>query len=167
MGQDPGEIREEIEATRDRMSETADALAYKVNVPARTKEKVAARKDALLSKLRDVAPTNRQEAAEQLAVGKQLLVGKAREVAKDPRQAGRQSLDTTKRATAAVRRNPRVVAIAGGLAAVLGLAAYRATRRSAPAPAMSRKPTGQRRLEDRRRRRPPRARWVEAANAPQ
>jgi hypothetical protein len=152
VGQDPGEIREEIEATRDRMSETADALAYKVNVPARTKEKVAARKDALLSKVRDVAPTNRQEAAEQLAVGKQLLVGKAREVAKNPRQAGRQSLDTTKRAATAARRNPRVVAIAGGLAAVLGLAAYRATRRSAPAPAASRKPIGQRRLEHRRRR---------------
>jgi Protein of unknown function (DUF3618) len=147
VGQDPGEIREEIEATRDRMSETADALAYKVNVPARTKEKVAARKDALLTKVRDVAPTNRQEAAEQLAVGKQLLVGKAREVAKNPRQAGRQSLETTKRATAAARRNPRVVAIAGGLVAVLGLAAYRRTRRSAPAPAMSRKPTGERRLE--------------------
>ena len=152
MGQDPGEIREEIEATRDRMSETADALAHKVNVPARTKEKVAARKDALLSKVHDVAPTNRQEAAEQLAVGKQLLVGKAREVAKNPRQAGRQSLDTTKRATAAARRNPRVVAIAGGLAAVLGLAAYRRTRRSAPAPARSRKLTGERRVEDRRRR---------------
>jgi hypothetical protein len=152
VGQDPGEIREEIEATRDRMSETADTLAYKVNVPARTKEKMAARKDALLTKVRDVAPTNRQEAAEQFTVGKQLLLGKAREVAKNPRQAGRQSLDTTKRATAAARRNPRVVAIAGGLAVVLGLAAYRRTRRSAPAPAMSRKPTGERRLKDRRRR---------------
>jgi Protein of unknown function (DUF3618) len=151
VGQDPGEIREEIEATRDRMSETADALAYKVNVPARTKEKMAARKDALLTKVRDVAPTNRQEAAEQLAVGKQLLLGKAREVANNPRQAGRQSLDTTKRAAAAARRNPRMVAIAAGLAAVLGLAAYRVTRRSAQARAMGRKPTGERHLEDRRR----------------
>jgi hypothetical protein len=41
MGQDPSEIREEIEDTRARMGETADALGYKSDVKARAKEKVS------------------------------------------------------------------------------------------------------------------------------
>ncbi|MDQ3430998.1 MAG: hypothetical protein M3467_02025, partial [Actinomycetota bacterium] len=77
------------------MSETADALAYKANVRARTKEKATTAKDALLGRVRDVAS--------------------------NPRQAGQQSLDATKRATDAVRRRPQVIAVAGGLAAVLGV----------------------------------------------
>lgn len=41
MGQDPEAIRREIEDTRERMGETADALAYKADVPSRTKEAVS------------------------------------------------------------------------------------------------------------------------------
>ena len=40
MGQDPDAIRREIEQTRERMGETVEALGYKADVPARTKEKV-------------------------------------------------------------------------------------------------------------------------------
>ena len=40
MGQDPDAIRREIEQTRDRMGDTVDAIGYKADVPARTKEKV-------------------------------------------------------------------------------------------------------------------------------
>jgi gas vesicle protein len=40
MGQDPDAIRREIENTRDRMGDTVEALGYKADVPARTKEKV-------------------------------------------------------------------------------------------------------------------------------
>jgi len=42
-------IRQDIEATRERMSEHADALAYKVDVPARTKDKVTGLKDSVIS----------------------------------------------------------------------------------------------------------------------
>ena len=40
MGQDPDAIRREIEQTRDRMGDTVEAIGYKADVPARTKERV-------------------------------------------------------------------------------------------------------------------------------
>ena len=40
MGQDPEAIRREIEQTRDRMGDTVEAIGYKADVPARTKDKV-------------------------------------------------------------------------------------------------------------------------------
>lgn len=49
MGQDADAIRHDIELTRERMSERADALAYKADVPARTKDKVRETKDNLMS----------------------------------------------------------------------------------------------------------------------
>ncbi len=127
MGQDPGELREEIAATRDRMSETADGLADKVNVRARVKQKVTAKKDALLDKAREVAPANRQ-------------------------QAQQQALDSTKRATAAVRRNPQPVAIAGGLAAAVAVAAFWRARRSDQPTTISASTNGLRRSDTHRRR---------------
>jgi len=49
MGQDADAIRHDIELTRERMSERADALAYKADVPARTKDRVRETKDNLMS----------------------------------------------------------------------------------------------------------------------
>jgi gas vesicle protein len=40
MGQDPGQIRQDIEQTRGEMGETVEALGYKADVPGRAKEKV-------------------------------------------------------------------------------------------------------------------------------
>ncbi len=40
MGQDPDAIRREIEETRERMGATVEALGYKADVPARSKEAV-------------------------------------------------------------------------------------------------------------------------------
>jgi gas vesicle protein len=40
MGQDPGQIRQDIEQTRGQMGETVEALGYKTDVPGRAKEKV-------------------------------------------------------------------------------------------------------------------------------
>ena len=54
MGQDPGEIREEIEATRDRMSHTADALAAKADVRSRARDTVTASKQRLVEKTREM-----------------------------------------------------------------------------------------------------------------
>jgi gas vesicle protein len=49
VGQTPDEIRREIEQTRNEMSDTADALGYRANIPARTKGWVAGKKDAVVS----------------------------------------------------------------------------------------------------------------------
>jgi gas vesicle protein len=54
MGQDPAAIRKEIEQTREHMGDTVDALGYKADVPARAKESVSERVDALKSKVNGV-----------------------------------------------------------------------------------------------------------------
>lgn len=41
MGQEPDAIRREIEETRERMGDTVEAIGYRADVPARTKEKVS------------------------------------------------------------------------------------------------------------------------------
>jgi hypothetical protein len=51
MGQDPGQIREEIEDTRARMGETVDALGYKTDVKSRAQDKVSGTIDSLKSKV--------------------------------------------------------------------------------------------------------------------
>jgi hypothetical protein len=63
MARTSEELKQEISQTRQQMAETADALAYKADVPTRTKEWVGEKKDALVStvtgvssKVGDVAP---------------------------------------------------------------------------------------------------------------
>jgi DNA-binding ferritin-like protein len=51
MGEDPREIREEIEGTRERMGETIEAIGYKADVKTRTKEKVSEKVEAVKSKV--------------------------------------------------------------------------------------------------------------------
>jgi hypothetical protein len=41
MGQDPDQIRQDIEDTRAEMSETVEAVGYKADVPSRAKDKVS------------------------------------------------------------------------------------------------------------------------------
>ncbi len=126
MGEDPSQIREEIEATRDRMAETADALAYKANVPARAKEKAQARRDALLARVRSAVPQDRGQAAGQFKAGQQALVGRSRAVTQDPQQA----VKSARSAAATAKQQPQWLAAAGGIVALLGLRALRGSRRS-------------------------------------
>jgi hypothetical protein len=56
MGQDPGQIREDIERTREQMSDTVGAIGYKADVPSRTKEKVTEKKDAVISRVTGGTP---------------------------------------------------------------------------------------------------------------
>ena len=76
MGKDPEVIRQEIEATRENMGETVDALGYKTDVKSRTKESITDRKDAVVSKLtgsgstvNDATPSGQdvQQGAQQAA----------------------------------------------------------------------------------------------------
>jgi hypothetical protein len=50
------EIRHEIEETRAEMSDTVEAIGYKANVPARTKDWVGDKKDEVASRISGVTP---------------------------------------------------------------------------------------------------------------
>jgi hypothetical protein len=52
VGQEPDEIRREIEATRGRMTETVGAIGYKADVPARARESAQNVKNKVTGKVR-------------------------------------------------------------------------------------------------------------------
>ena len=56
MGQDSGQIRQDIEETRGRMGETVEALGYKADVPGRAKEAVSERVESVKSKITGATP---------------------------------------------------------------------------------------------------------------
>ena len=77
MGQEPSQIRQEIEETRAEMGDTVDALAYKTDVKGRVKESISDKRERLVgqiqgttSKVGEVTPDGQQvkEGARQ-AVG--------------------------------------------------------------------------------------------------
>lgn len=81
MGQEPSQIRQEIEETRAEMGDTVDALAYKADVKGRMKESIADKRDRLVEqiqgtkgKVSDAAPD-----AEQVRDGAREVVGVAQE----------------------------------------------------------------------------------------
>ncbi|MDP9025251.1 MAG: DUF3618 domain-containing protein [Candidatus Eremiobacteraeota bacterium] len=49
MGKETGELRQEIEQTRDRMGDTVDAIAYKTDVPSRMHDALSDRVDSMKS----------------------------------------------------------------------------------------------------------------------
>src|SRR5215213_3351865 len=49
MGEDPGQIRNDIEATRARMGDAAEALGHKADVPGRAREAVADKVESVKS----------------------------------------------------------------------------------------------------------------------
>lgn len=50
MGEDPQAIRHDIEETRNRMTETVEAIGYRADVKTRAKEAIVDRKDAVVDK---------------------------------------------------------------------------------------------------------------------
>ena len=56
MGQDTGQIRQDIDETRERMGETVEALGYKADVPGRAKEAVSERVESVKSKISGATP---------------------------------------------------------------------------------------------------------------
>ena len=80
MGQDPSQLREELEETRARVGEEVDAISYKTDVGARVGDFVSDKKDAVTSKLTKPIPDRAQlrqarRTAEQNPLG--LAVGAA------------------------------------------------------------------------------------------
>jgi hypothetical protein len=56
MGQDTGQIRQDIDDTRGRMGETVEALGHKADVPGRAKEAVSGRVDSMKAKISGATP---------------------------------------------------------------------------------------------------------------
>jgi hypothetical protein len=81
MGQEPGEIRQEIEETRDQMGDTVDALAYKADVKTRVKESISDRRDRLMSQMQGTGQRIGEAAPDghQLKEGGRQAVGIAQE----------------------------------------------------------------------------------------
>lgn len=63
MNQDPNAIRRDIEDTQTRMGETVEALAYKADVPARTRDAVNDRIDTIKGAVTGAAANVRASAA--------------------------------------------------------------------------------------------------------
>jgi gas vesicle protein len=81
MGQEPSQIRQEIEDTRSEMGNTVDALAHKADVKTRVKESIGEKRDRVVGQLRGTTE-NIGEAApdgQQLKEGAQRAVGVAEE----------------------------------------------------------------------------------------
>jgi gas vesicle protein len=56
MGQEPGEIRQDIEQTRARMGDTVEALGHKTDVTGRAKDAVSSRVESVKSKVTGATP---------------------------------------------------------------------------------------------------------------
>jgi hypothetical protein len=56
MGQDTGQIRQDIEETRGRMGDTVEALGHKADVPGRAKEAVSDRVESVKAKVSGATP---------------------------------------------------------------------------------------------------------------
>jgi ElaB/YqjD/DUF883 family membrane-anchored ribosome-binding protein len=56
MGQDPSQIRNDIEGTRARMGDTAEALGHKADVPGRAREAISDRVESVKSTLSGGTP---------------------------------------------------------------------------------------------------------------
>jgi uncharacterized protein DUF3618 len=81
MGQDPSQIREDIEQTRAEMGDTVDALAHKADVKSRMKESISDKTERFrnqmsgtASRISDATPDR-----EQVSEGAQQAVGVAQE----------------------------------------------------------------------------------------
>jgi hypothetical protein len=81
MGEEPDVIRHRIEETRDEMGRTADALAWKADVPSRAKEAIGEKAGALKEKVSGVAhrASDRTPDGQQVVQAGRKAVGVAQE----------------------------------------------------------------------------------------
>lgn len=81
MGEEPGQIREEIEQTRSEMGDTVDALAHKADVKSRVKESISDKRERLRSQMTGVSTRigDATPEAGQMKEGAKQAVGVAEE----------------------------------------------------------------------------------------
>jgi gas vesicle protein len=75
MGQEPSQIREEIEETRAEMGDTVDALAYKADVKTRVKESIADKRDRLVQQVQGTGGKVGDKVGEATPDGEQIKEG--------------------------------------------------------------------------------------------
>ena len=97
MGEDPRDIQERIEDTREQMGETVQALAYKADVPGRVKGAVADKKEAVIGKAASV---------------KDKVTGSASSAADAGESAAGQATATAKKGVGVAKENPLGLAVA-------------------------------------------------------
>ena len=76
MGQEPDAIRDEIEETRARMTETVDALGYKADVKSRAKDRVTGVKDRIVGAAPDTDEV-KDGAQQAVSVAQETPIGRA------------------------------------------------------------------------------------------
>ena len=81
MGQEPSQIRQEIEETRAEMGDTVDALAYKTDVKTRVKESISDKRERLISQVQGTTHKVGEATPDghQVKEGAQQAVGVAQE----------------------------------------------------------------------------------------
>ena len=81
MGQEPSQIRQEIEETRAEMGDTVDALAYKTDVKTRVKESISDKRERLISQVQGTTHKVGEATPDghQVKEGAQQAVGLAQE----------------------------------------------------------------------------------------
>jgi ElaB/YqjD/DUF883 family membrane-anchored ribosome-binding protein len=76
---DPEEIRREIEATRQDLGDTVEALAAKADVKARARERIAQTKESVAQKAGDLRSKARETSPDAVASGAAQATQKAKE----------------------------------------------------------------------------------------
>jgi ElaB/YqjD/DUF883 family membrane-anchored ribosome-binding protein len=127
MGQDPDQIREDIEQTRTEMSETVEAIGYKADVPSRAKEKVSEKMDNVKSKVRGTA-TRAKEAVVGTASRAGDSVSGATSRVSDATPSGDEVKQKTRQAAGIARENPLGLAIGAAAVGFLAGLAVPSTR---------------------------------------
>jgi gas vesicle protein len=69
MGEDPSQIRQEIDDTRGRMGDTVEALGHKADVPGRAKEAVSGKVEQVRSKVAGATPDGDLKGGARRAAG--------------------------------------------------------------------------------------------------
>jgi ElaB/YqjD/DUF883 family membrane-anchored ribosome-binding protein len=123
MGQDPDELREEIEQTRAEMSETVGAIGYKADVPSRAKEKVSAKVDNVKATVSGTATRAKEAVTGTASRAGDAVRGTASRVG-DATPSGGDAKQSARRVAGLAQENPFGLAIG---AAALGFLAGLAT----------------------------------------
>ena len=122
MGQEPDEIRQDIEQTRAEMSETVEAIGYKADVPARAKEKVSEKMDAARSKVSEAASRAKEAVAGSTADAGDTAGGVASRV-REATPSAAQVKQRARRAAGLAQENPLGLALgAAAIGFLAGLA---------------------------------------------
>jgi gas vesicle protein len=119
MGEDPAAIRQDIEATRERMGDTVEAIGYKVDVPTRAKEAVTDKVEGAKSAVSDTVGTVRSRVSGAASRARDAIGGTADRTG-DAVPSGQDVKQTARRAVGVAQSNPLGLAIG---AAALGFLA--------------------------------------------